>query len=68
MIYSVMLSAYGLSRKDLEDQVSVTNSIFGTDLSVNTDEEYIIHCDDLSKKLTLIISTRGLADCETLQH
>jgi hypothetical protein len=44
-----MLSAYGLSRKDLEDQVSVTNSIFGTDLSVNTDEEYIIHCDDLSK-------------------
>ena len=35
--------------KDLEDQVSVTNSIFGTDLSVNTDEEYIIHCDDLSK-------------------
>lgn len=49
MIYSVMLSAYGLSRKDLEDQVSVTNSIFGTDLSVNTDEEYIIHCDDLSK-------------------
>ena len=49
MIYSVMLSAYGLSRKDLEDQVSATNSIFGTDLSVNTDEEYIIHCDDLSK-------------------
>lgn len=49
MIYSVMLSAYGLSRKDLEDQVSVINSIFGTDLSVNTDEEYIIHCDDLSK-------------------
>ena len=40
MIYSVMLSAYGLSRKDLEDQVSVTNSIFGTDLSVNTDKEY----------------------------
>ena len=49
MIYSVMLSAYGLSRKDLEDQVSAANSIFGTDLSVNTDEEYIIHCDDLSK-------------------
>lgn len=49
MIYSVMLSAYGLYRKNLEDQVSVTNSIFGTDLSVNTDEEYIIHCDDLSK-------------------
>ena len=44
-----MLSAYGLSRKDLEDQVSAANSIFGTDLSVNTDEEYIIHCDDLSK-------------------
>lgn len=68
MIYSVMLSAYGLYRKDLEDQVSAANSIFGTDLSANTDEEYIIHCDDLSKIIDLIISTRGLADCETLQH
>lgn len=49
MIYSVMLSAYGVSRQELEDQVSVTNNIFNTEISVNTKERYIRHCDDLSK-------------------
>lgn len=49
MIYSVMLSAYGVSRQELEDQVSITNNIFNTDLSVNTKERYIRHCDHLSK-------------------
>lgn len=44
-----MLSACCVSKQELEEQVSATNSIFGSNLSVNTEEVYIRHCDDLSK-------------------
>lgn len=49
MVYRVILSAYGVSKQELENQVSVTNSIFNTELSVNTNDAYIRHCDNLSK-------------------